>query len=256
MTTTGSLSGQRALVLGAGSGIGKACALALGGEGAHVVAAALHPEQAARTARAGQERGLRVEAAAGDVATGAGAVAVVEAALARLGGIDVFVHSAGGAGTAPFLTEDDADWQRVLDLNLWSVLWTTRTVGQAMCEQGHGSIVYVTSDAAKAGMKEQAVYAAAKSGVHGLLRSLAREWVEHGVRLNAVAPGPTRTRLIERALADAEGRDLVERVRRQVPMRRLGEPSEIAQAVLFLASDRSSFVTGQVLSVSGGLTMT
>lgn len=252
----GRLEGRRALVLGAGSGIGRAAAFALAEAGAAVCAAALHPESADRTARLGRERGLTVEALAGDVSDGDGAAAVVSTALGRLGGLDVFVHSAGGAGTSPFLAEDDAYWRGVLDLNLWSVLWTTRLVGRAMCEQGYGSIVYVTSDAAKVGMRGQAVYAAAKGGVHGLMRSLAREWAKSGVRLNAVAPGPTRTRLLEAAMDDPDGRDLVARVERQVPMRRLGLPEEIARAIVFLASDQASFVTGQVLSVSGGLTMT
>jgi 2-hydroxycyclohexanecarboxyl-CoA dehydrogenase len=251
-----SLDGRRALVLGAGSGIGRASALALAAAGARVVAAALHLETADATARQGRERGLAIEAAAGDVSEAEGAQGVVAAALDRLGGLDVFVHSAGGAATSPFLAEEDAHWRGVLALNLWSVLWTTRLVGRAMCAQGSGSIVYVTSDAAKAGMKEQAVYAAAKGGVHALMRSLAREWARSGVRLNAVAPGPTRTRLLEAAMDDPGGRELVARVKRQIPMRRLGLPQEVARAVVFLASDDASFVTGQVLSVSGGLTMT
>lgn len=252
----GRLAGRRALVLGAGSGIGRASALALADAGAVVVAAALHPETADATVRLGRERGLRLEAVAGDVSEAAGAEAVVASALERLGGgIDVFVHSAGGAATSPFLSEADAYWRGVLDLNLWSALWTTRLVGRAMCAQGSGSVVYVTSDAAKVGMKEQAVYAAAKGGVQALMRSLAREWAAKGVRLNAVAPGPTRTRLLETAMDDPDGRDLVARVERQIPMRRLGLPDEIARAVVFLASDEASFVTGQVLSVSGGLTM-
>jgi 2-hydroxycyclohexanecarboxyl-CoA dehydrogenase len=250
-----SLRGRRALVLGAGSGIGRAAALALAEAGAHVCAASLHPENAEQTARVGRKRGLRVDALAADVSDSSGAASVVTQALDRLGGLDVFVHSAGGAATSPFLAEDDAYWRTVLDLNLWSVLWTTRLIGQAMCAQGWGSIVYVTSDAAKVGMKEQAVYAAAKGAVHALLRSLAREWAKSGVRLNAVAPGPTRTRLLEAAMEDPDGRELVARVERQIPMRRLGQPDEIARAIVFLASDQASFVTGQVLSVSGGLTM-
>ena len=251
----GSLDGRRALVLGAGSGIGRATALALAAAGARVVAAAQHQDTASETASLARDAAFAVEAAWGDLACAEGAEAVVSSSLARLGGIDVFVHSAGGAGTAPFLSEHDADWRAVLDLNLWSVLWTTRLVGRAMCAQRGGSIVYVTSDAAKAGMKGQAVYAAAKGGVHALMRSLAREWVADGVRLNAVAPGPTRTRLLEAAVRDPGGADLVARVERQVPMRRLALAHEIAEAVVFLASDRSSFITGQVLSVSGGLTM-
>lgn len=252
---TATLEGRRALVLGAGSGIGRASALALARAGARVVAAARHEGTATETVRLGQADGLPITAAWADVATAAGAECAVATAMDRLGAIDVFVHSAGGAGTAPYLSEDDGAWRAVLDLNLWSVLWTTRLVGAAMCAQGRGSIVYVTSDAAKAGMKGQAVYAAAKGGVQALMRSLAREWVASGVRLNAVAPGPTRTRLLDAAMAEADGAELVARVERQVPMRRLGLPEEIAQAVVFLASDQASFITGQVLSVSGGLTM-
>lgn len=250
------LEGKNALVLGAGSGIGRAAALALARSGARVAAASLHAETSAQTALLAREEGLDIVAVCGDVAARDGADAVMDDALSRLDGrLDILVHSAGGTGTSPFLEENEAYWRAVLDLNLWSVLWLTQRAGRIMRAQGGGAIVYVTSDAGKVGGKNQAVYAAAKGGVHALLRSLAREWVADGIRLNAVAPGPTRTRLLEASMQGPEGRDLVGRIERQVPMRRLGLPEEIAGAIVFLASDEASYMTGQVVSVSGGLTM-
>ena len=251
------LEGRNALVLGAGSGIGRAAALALARSGARVAAASLHPETAGETARLGRDEALDVVAIAGDVAAREGVDTLMDEALSRLHGrLDILVHSAGGTGTSPFLDEDEAYWRGVLDLNLWSVLWVTQRAGRVMRAQGGGAIVYVTSDAGKVGGKNQAVYAAAKGAVHALMRSLAREWVADGIRLNAVAPGPTRTRLLEASMAAPEGRDLVARIERQVPMRRLGLPEEIAGAIVFLASDEAAYMTGQVVSVSGGLTMT
>jgi 2-hydroxycyclohexanecarboxyl-CoA dehydrogenase len=171
------------------------------------------------------------------------------------------VTDAGSVTTAveqlrPFLETDEAFWERVLQVNFVGALRVTRAVLPGMVERGFGRIVSIGSDAARVGSSQEAVYSGAKGGVIAFTKTVAREVARSGVTANTVCPGPTRTPMLEAMAAqDAAGERLVDALTRAVPMRRLGEPEDVAAAVAFFASDAAGYVTGQTLSVSGGLTM-
>src|SRR5438094_253280 len=182
-----------------------------------------------------------------DPASVARAVGEVEEAL---GPVDILVNNAGWDEMRPFLETDEPFWDRVLDINLKGNLRMTRATVPGMVERGWGRVVNIGSDAGRVGSSLEAVYSAAKGGVIAFTKTLARELARTGVTANTVCPGPTRTPM----LAEMEPR-LVEALERAVPMRRLGEPDDGAAAVAFFASERAGYITGQTLSVSGGLTM-
>jgi 2-hydroxycyclohexanecarboxyl-CoA dehydrogenase len=173
-----------------------------------------------------------------------------------LGPIEVLVNNAGWDELRPFLDTDEPFWERVLEINFKGCLRTTKAVLPGMVNAGWGRIVNISSDAGRVGSSHESVYAGAKAGVIAFTKTIAREVARSGVTANAVCPGPTRTPLLERmAAVDESGGKLVDSLTRAVPMRRLGEPEDVAAAVAFLASERAGYITGQTLSVSGGLTM-
>jgi 2-hydroxycyclohexanecarboxyl-CoA dehydrogenase len=184
----------------------------------------------------------------------------IERALARvraeLGPVAVLASCAGWDAMRPFVATDEAFQARVLEINLAGPIRTTRAVLPDMLTAGFGRIVLVASDAGRVGSSGETIYAAAKGGLIAFAKSVAREAVRHGVTANSVCPGPTDTPLF-RALAreSGEGERLTQALERAIPMRRLGLPEDVAPAVAFLASDAAGYVTGQTLSVSGGLTM-
>jgi 2-hydroxycyclohexanecarboxyl-CoA dehydrogenase len=248
------VSGRVALVTGGGGGIGGAIAAALAADG-HGVAVA---DQRLDAARQSAER----VAAAGGRAVPVGidvtdAVAVAEA-LARaereLGPVEILVNNAGWDELKPFVETDEEFWDRVIAINFKSCLLTTHAVLPAMIERGFGRIVNVASDAGRVGSSMESVYSGAKGGVIAFTKTIAREAARAGITANAVCPGPTRTPLLDQMTA-AGGEKLVDSLIRAVPMRRLGEPEDVAAAVAFFACDGAGFITGQTLSVSGGLTM-
>jgi 2-hydroxycyclohexanecarboxyl-CoA dehydrogenase len=246
-----SLAGRRAVVTGGGRGIGLAVARRLAAAGAAVTVLTLEAEEAAALSAEAPGGAGAVTGWAVDVSDPA---AVGEAAAryaAAGGGPHLLVNGAGWTESHAFLDEDAAYWRRVLAVNLESVLHVCRAFLPGMVAAGGGSVVNVASGAGRVGQSRQAVYAAAKGGVVAFTRSLARELAAQAVRVNAVAPGPTRTRL----LAESVDPDRVDRILRGVPLRRLAEPEEVAAAVVWLLSDEASYVTGQVLAVDGGLTM-
>lgn len=176
--------------------------------------------------------------------------AAFEEVVASAGTVDAAITTVGWAETHPFMGESDDYWRKVVDINLMSVIYFCHAAIAVMEPRGAGRIVTTASDAGRVGTKGESVYAAAKAGVIGLTKSLAREVARAGITVNCVSPGPTRTPLLEH-----QEPAIVERIIKAVPLRRLGEPSEQAAALAFFASRGASFVTGQVLSVSGGLTM-
>jgi 2-hydroxycyclohexanecarboxyl-CoA dehydrogenase len=186
-----------------------------------------------------------------DVTDRDGVQALADRVAEQFGRIDVLVNNAGWDKASPFTESDPADWDRAIAVNLYGVLHTCKAVLPVMAAQGGGAVVNLGSDAGRVGSSGEAVYSAAKGGVIAFTKSLAREMARHQVRVNCVCPGPTDTALF----ASFAGPKLRDALTRAIPFRRLGQPDDVANVVVFLASDEASFVTGQTVSVSGGLTM-
>ena len=246
------LQDQVILVTGGARGIGRAIAEEALAAGARVAIWALKPDSVreAREAMPGLSWADAV-----DVGDQAAVQRGLERLVGALGPVDVLINNAGYTLTSRFLDEDPAYWHRVVDTNFWGVVFTTRAVLPSMVERQQGSIVNVVSDAGRVGMAGEAIYAGAKGGVVAFAKSMAQEMARYQVRVNCVAPGPTRTRILETNSEDQDAEKLIEKMIRRIPLRRIAEPSEVAQVTLFLAGPGASHVTGQVLSVSGGLTM-
>lgn len=248
-------AGKRVVVTGAGRGIGFHVARLALRAGARVAVLAQHQDSAETAVERLREWGEAVPGY-GDLADYATCQRVIGGALDALGGVDVLVNNAGWTLTAPFLSEAPSYWERVVAVNLWPVIWASRQVLDILVQQGQGgSIVNVASDAGRVGMQGEAVYAAAKGGVIAFSKSLAQEMARHQIRVNVVCPGPTNTRVLEENLAGPDQAGRIERMIKRIPLRRVAEPEEVAETVVFLAGPRASQITGQVLSVSGGLTM-
>jgi 2-hydroxycyclohexanecarboxyl-CoA dehydrogenase len=245
-----------ALVTGGARGIGRAVALALAADGRAVAVADLREVDAGEVAGEIASQGGRATAVAMDVTDTTAVRAGVAHAVDTLGPVDVLVNCAGWDEFRPFVETDEWFWRRVIAVNYEGCLRTTHAVMGAMSERGWGRIVNISSDAARVGSAHEAVYAGAKAAVIAFTKTIARELARQGVTANAVCPGPTDTALLQdmaRVAPDAE--KLLNALVRAVPMRRLGRPEEIAAAVVFLASENAGYITGQTLSVSGGLTM-
>jgi 2-hydroxycyclohexanecarboxyl-CoA dehydrogenase len=232
-----------ALVTGGARGIGRAIAAALAADGHAVAVGDLDPS--------GADARL---ALALDVTDSASVAAAVERTTAELGPIDILVNNAGWDELRPFLETDERFWDRVIDVNYKGCLRMTRAVLPGMVERGWGRIVNIGSDAGRVGSSLESVYAGTKGAVIAFTKTIARETARSGVTANTVCPGPTRTPMLE-AMAAGERRGLIEALEKAVPMRRLAEPDDIAHAVAFFASEGAGYITGQTLSVSGGLTM-
>ena len=245
------MSGRVALVTGGGGGIGAAIAAALAADGNAVAVADLRAAAARETAERIDGRALGVEM---DVTDGESVSAAIARVEGDLGPVEILVNNAGWDELRPFVETDEEFWDRVLAINFKGCLHTTRALLPGMIERGSGRIVNIASDAGRVGSSMESVYAGAKGGVIAFTKTIAREAARSGVTANVVCPGPTRTPLLEGMTAEG-GEKLVDALVRAIPMRRLGEPEDIAAAVAFFASDRASFITGQTLSVSGGLTM-
>ncbi|TMM18590.1 MAG: SDR family oxidoreductase [Actinobacteria bacterium] len=247
-----SLEGKNALVTGGASGIGAATARRLAAEGAHVAIGDVN-EQGAREV-AGELDGF---ACVLDVASAASVRAAVAEVVGALGAIDVLVNNAGTDRFAFFVNTDESLWDLVLGVNLRGVIAVTHAVLPSMQERRTGAIVNVASEAGRVGSQGSAVYSAAKAGVIGFTKAIALEAARYRVRSNAVAPGPIETPLLNSAPVQLG--ELGERLKRGMvnatALGRAGEPEEVAAAIAFLASDEASYVTGQTLNVSGGLSM-
>jgi gluconate 5-dehydrogenase len=242
------LQGKRALVVGAG-GLGGASALALAELGARLLLVDLDPDSLDAVRDAAKESGAEIGTLTADLRTPEACRAVVAEAAGRLGGLDVFVHAVGRNDRRPVLDLDDDAWLDTVTLNLSSAYWTGQAAGRELCGQGYGRMVFMSSVSGLLAHPDHAPYAASKGGLNQLLRVMAREWARFGVTVNGVAPGYVETGLT-RSYLEREG--VRAGLTALVPAQRLGRPEEIADAVAFLASDRSAFVTGQILYVDGG----
>jgi 2-hydroxycyclohexanecarboxyl-CoA dehydrogenase len=244
------LQDQVAVVTGAASGIGRATAQALAAEGARVVIADIDREGGEKAAAALREQGARAEFIAVDMTDPASIAAFADSLRTRYGAVDIVVNGAGWGRTHPFWEGTPELWDKLIALNLVGPMTLVKALLPAMIERKSGRIVNVASDAGRVGSLGETVYAGAKGGLIAFTKSLARETARHGINVNCVCPGPTDTPLLA---AVPEGH--LEAFRKAIPLRRFAKPSEVADAVTFFAGPHSSYVTGQVLSVSGGLTM-
>ncbi len=244
------LEGKKAIVTGSGQGIGKAIALELARRGADITVCDLNPETADQTARDVEALGRTALAIPVDVADSKAVEKAVEQSYRQFGRIDILVNNAGWDKIQPFVDTEPEFWDKVIAINLKGVLNFSHATCKRMMERKEGKIVSIASDAGRVGSLGETVYAGAKGGIIAFTKSLAREMARFGIHVNCVCPGPTDTDLF---------REQPEKVRvaleRAIPFRRVAKPEEIARAVTFFASPVSDYVTGQVLSVSGGLTM-
>jgi len=239
------------VVAGGGSGIGRATALLLAERGANVVVADKNLAGAEETAALVEQAGAKAIAEAFDITVRADSERLVEQAVKAFGGVQSFTSTVGWSDTTFFAQETEEYWERIIRINLLGAIFFSRSALDHLAANGGGSIVLTSSDAGKVGTMGETVYAGAKAGVIGFVKSLAREAARDKIRVNAISPGPTDTPLM-RAQTD---QDVIAKMIRAVPLKRVGQPEEQAAAIVFLASDEASFITGQTLSVSGGLTM-
>ena len=244
-----------AFVSGAARGIGRAIAEKLAADGRAVAIADLLDEKARETALAIEKNGGTAIAVTLDVTSPDSVAAAVAKATERLGAIDVLVNNAGWDELHPFLETDEPFWDRVIDVNFKGVLRLTKAVLPGMVDRRWGRIVSISSDAGRVGSSGESVYAGAKGATIAFMKTIAREVARNGVTANAVCPGPTDTAMLQQVMSGEGGDKVRDAMTRAVPMKRLGTPKDIAAAVAFLASEDAGYITGQALSVSGGLTM-
>jgi 2-hydroxycyclohexanecarboxyl-CoA dehydrogenase len=250
------LNGKNAIVTGAGGAIGGAISLRLAEEGATVGAFDLSGEAAEATAARIGEAGGRARATACDITDYEAVTDAVQSFETDVGPTDVLVNCAGWDKLAKFLDTEPSLWDRLISINYRGPLNVTHAVVRGMAERKRGRVVNIASDAGRVGSSGESVYAGCKGGIIAFGKALARELAGRQVTVNSVCPGPTSTPLLESFLDEGEyGKRVYDSLGKAIPMRRLGEPADIAGVVAFLASDEASFITGQVVSVSGGLTM-
>lgn len=239
-----------AVVTGASRGIGRSIALALAGEGAKIVASARNSAELEKLVAEISEKGGEAIAVAGDVAVTADADRLVESAVVAYGRLDILVNNAGITRDGLLLRMKDEDWDAVLNVNLKGAFLCTRAAAKVMSKQRYGRIINISSVVGEMGNAGQANYCASKAGLLGLTKSVARELARRNVTVNAVTPGFIVTDMTE-ALPEKTREELAS----QIPLGHLGDAEDIAHAVMFLASDRARYVTGQVLGVNGGMYM-
>ncbi len=247
---------QTVVVTGGGGGIGGATCQRFGREGARVAVFDLNLDAAEKVAASIRAEGGQAQAFRCDITDRESVNASVLACEAQLGPIDVLINNAGWDIFKPFTKTEPAQWDKLIAINLTGALHMHHAVLPGMAARKKGRIVNISSDAARVGSSGEAVYAACKGGLVAFSKTIAREHARHGITVNVVCPGPTATALFEDYKQGAGNPEkLMEAFTRSIPLGRIGQPDDLPGAVLFFASDDAAYVTGQVLSVSGGLTM-
>jgi len=248
--------GKTVIVTGGGGGIGGAACRQFAVQGASVAVLDLNADAAESVAADIRAQGGQARAFRCDISDRSSVDAAVQAVIEQLGPIEVLVNNAGWDVFKPFAKTTPDDWERLIAINLKGPLHMHHAVLPGMVERKRGHIVNVSSDAARVGSSGEAVYAACKGGLVAFSKTIAREHARHGININVVCPGPTDTALLAGVAQGAPNPEkLLEAFTRAIPLGRLGRPEDLAAAIVFLGSDDASFITGQVLSVSGGLTM-
>lgn len=247
-----SLNGRVALVTGAGRGIGRALALGLAEAGADVVCLARTGAEVEATAADVRVLGRRALAVTADVTRQEQVTQAVDAAITAFGRIDILVNNAGMNIRKPALEVQEQDWDKVVETNLKGPFLVAQTVGRHMCETGYGRVINISSVGGEVALRTGVAYGSSKAGLFHMTRILALEWAKYGVTVNAVGPWYFRTSLTEKLLQDEQ---YVSEILARTPIKRIGEVEELVGPVVFLASQASSYVTGQALMVDGGMTI-
>ena len=250
------LKGKTVIVTGGGGGIGGATCRRFAAEGAKVAVFDMNMDAAQKVAAEINAAGGSAAAFSCNITDRAQVDAAVAATEAQLGPVDVLVNNAGWDVFKPFVKTVPAEWDKLIAINLTGALHMHHAVLPGMVARNYGRIVNIASDAARGGSSGEAVYAACKGGLVALSKTLAREHARHNITVNVVCPGPTDTALLAGVAEGArDPAKLIEAFRSAIPLGRLGQPDDLASAIAFFGSDDASFITGQVISVSGGLTM-
>ena len=244
------LKGKVALITGAAQGIGKSIALLLARNGADIVVSDINLEKAEETAKEIESMGPKAMAVKVDVGNFKDVEQMVEAILKEFGKIDILINNAGITRDKLILRMTEEDWDSVLNVNLKGTFNCMKAVTRHMAKQRSGKIVSIASVVGEMGNAGQANYSASKAGVIGLTKTIAREFAQRGINVNAIAPG-----YIETPMTEVLSEKVKEELKRLIPMERLGKPEDVAEAALFLVSEESNYVTGQVLNVNGGIYM-
>jgi 2-hydroxycyclohexanecarboxyl-CoA dehydrogenase len=250
------LEGKTVVVTGGGGGIGGATCRRFAAEGARVAVLDLSLDAALKVADEIHEKGGQALALRCDITNRAEVETALEQVQAQLGPVDVLVNNAGWDVFRPFTKTEPAQWDKLIAINLTGALHMHHAVLPGMVERKRGRIINIASDAARVGSSGEAVYAACKGGLVAFSKTIAREHARHGITVNVVCPGPTDTALFAEYKEGAGNPEkLLEAFQRSIPLGRIGQPDDLPGAIVFFASDDASYITGQVLSVSGGLTM-
>lgn len=251
------LNGKIAIVTGSGSGIGRGIATRLAEDGAIIGVFDINPEGAAATVEMIEGAGGKAYATICDITNYDAVVEAVKSFEEAAGGaVDILVNNAGWDITTPFVKTTPDFWKKVIDINYYGPLHMTHAVAQGMNERGSGRIIFIGSDAGRVGSSGEVVYSGCKGATIAFAKALARELARKNVTINTVCPGPTNTPAMVAAMGkDETGRKIMEAMVRAVPLKRIGEPEDLGGIVAFLASEEAAFITGQTISVSGGLTM-
>ncbi|MCQ6281574.1 SDR family NAD(P)-dependent oxidoreductase [Bacillus sp. EB600] len=242
-----------AFITGAGRGIGREIAKTLASRGMDIIVTDVNIDNANETVSIVEKEGGKAVAVYCDVTKLESVQEAVGASLAHFGKIDVLVNNAGWDKVEPFLKSEPTTWKLIMDINLMGQIHTCKEILPIMIENGCGKVVNIASDSGRVGSSGEAVYSAAKGGVIAFTKTMAREMARHKINVNCISPGPSNTPLFEEIGSYNEG--IATALEKAIPFRRLAQPSDIANGVAFLVSEEADYVTGQTLSVNGGLAM-